>query len=212
MAKKKITDSKTIDDTGYSPEEYLQLHPRFSRIITLVLEDMVIYPGMSIPVTFTDEASKKGADIAFETGKEVFVTARKPGVTNSSAESAEGNEDTSTADKDSDTPADANEDTQTSVVLAEARARYLSDSTYPIGVLAKIFKKENTGNDYVYFLHTLNAAQRTSFVKSDDLNLARVKVLPELYPEDNDLEMPVLMVEIHNVYEPIVFSICSYTL
>lgn len=203
MANKKNNNPEITDETEYSPDEYMQRHPRFSRIMTLILEDMVIYPGMSIPVTFADKYSRQGADAALSSGREVFVVTRKPAHTDADAQDNDAKAPTLAGD---DLPA-GDEKPCAETLSDEERTRYLSDSTYDVGVIAKIFKKEAAGEDEVFFLHTLNAARRTSFIKDDNCNLARVTVLNEIYPEDNDLEMPILMTEIHNVYEHILKTI-----
>lgn len=203
MANKKNNNPEIADETEYSPDEYMQRHPRFSRIITLILEDMVIYPGMSIPVTFADKYSRQGADVALSSDKEVFVVTRKPAHVDADAQDKDGKAPAITGD---DLPM-GDEKPYAETLSEEERARYLSESTYDVGVIAKIFKKETAGTDEVFFLHTLNAARRTSFINSDDCNLARVTVLNELYPEDNDIEMPILMAEIHSVYEHILKTI-----
>lgn len=204
MANKKNIETGNDDRPGYTPDDFIKEHKGYDKIPTLFLENMVLYPGMSIPVTLTEQKDIETAALASASGSEIFLVCLRPGM-----EGGHSDGNPTLSEEPSVTWTDeekAAEVVRTSISAAEKKLM-LADSAYAVGIVASIYKTVTTEQGVDIYLHTYNAAELQRITTINPVVRAKVKVLPEQFPADNDLEMPVLMQEINRTYEHILTTI-----
>lgn len=233
MAKKSNTNPEN-DSENFSTDEYLKQHKSFDKIPTIFLNDMVIYPGMSIPVTITSMADYLVAKKAKEEESEIFIVTKRSQNINPNGQAVEisFNEDgtfsdttdtnpvvdiLSTDTETAETETETNNETETKTkAKASEKKSKLETESYDVGVIAKVFRidcKEGYENDPTeeainagavdIYVHTMNAAQLRKISTIKPHTQSSVKVLPEIYPDDQDIEMPVIMQQVSNTYNHI---------
>lgn len=202
MAQKNTTnqDATQLD---ISSQNFIELHPEFNKITTLFLENMVLYPFMSIPVTLTDAHDIEAARNVFEEDGHLFL------VTNRPAETVEQRPAPGETDSDSSAFSWTSDELpgDKKPVTAAERKKQLTNNAYKVGVVASIVKVHEGDEGLEVYLRTYNAAELQRITSVTPFVRSNVKVLPEEYPEDNDLEMPVIMQEIDSTYEHILSTI-----
>lgn len=203
MAKKKNIEPENGDKEGYTPAEFIKRHKGYDKIPTLFLENMVIYPGMSIPITLTESSDIETAAIAEHSGSEIFLVCLRPDSETPKAKGQDGQED----ERFSWTDEDKATRIVNATVPAAEKKQMLAESAYPTGVIASIYKSVQTEQGTDIYLHTYNAAQLQRIVTVNPIVRSKVKVLPEEFPQDGDLEMPMLLQEINKTYEHILTTI-----
>lgn len=200
------------DSDNFSTEEYLKEHKIFDKIPTIFLNDMVIYPGMSIPVTINTLTDYMIADYSKENDSEIFLVTKRP---IEPEDLSAPNTDTS-AD-DSLESSDGNKSVKPTA--AEIKAT-LKREAFETGVIAKVFRIECKDNSHAnppsletiqagvdIYVHTFNAATLQKVTTVNPMPRSAVKVLPEEYPEDQDIEMPVFMQQVISNYNHILDTI-----
>lgn len=187
---------------AFTPDSYLEEHQEFDKCPTIFMENMVLYPGMSIPLTLTDAEDIEVAQAAESRKEEIFFVCLRP----ESDKSSRQEEDVPQKQDSGNGTADVNGETPK--LTAAQKRKQVQDSAYSVGVMASIFRSVHTEQGLEIYLHTYNAGRLQRIVsQKNGLVTSKVKILPELFPKDNDLEMPVLMQEINNTYEHILNTI-----
>lgn len=203
MANNKDITPEKKDKAGYTPDEFLKQHKSFDKIPTLFLENMVIYPGMSIPVTLTDHEDIATAAYAEATNSEIFLVCLRP--------QSDNPKPVKETVKEEDPFSWTDDDQATKIinmpVSAAEKKQLLAESAYSVGIVASIYKSVHTEQGVDIYLHTYNAAELQRITTINPMVRAKVKVLPEEFPQDGDLEMPVLLQEINKTYEHILTTI-----
>ncbi|MCM1005012.1 MAG: endopeptidase La [Prevotella sp.] len=210
------------DMDAYDAEEFISKHKNFDKIITLITDGMIVFPGMSIPLSFNDRSQIDAAMEAYQSKQLIFLISHK--MTGNPADEIIGKSENEleepiiterefqemieTADFEQSIMGLSVEETAKYRKLSAAdKKKYLAELTYNVGTLARIFRVEDTKDGKEFFFHTFNAAELKKYVSTTPRLKANVKVLPEFYPEDKDMEVPVMMHEIQNTYKHILDTI-----
>lgn len=218
--------SQSVSDEDYTADEFWRRHKSFDKITTLITDGLVIYPGMAIPVTFNDVCDIEAANEAYAQNKNVFLVTYRPKerrdenlmpaiddelretIENLQPEMADEAIDGYNRIKSNHIQGLSTvEQLQYASFNAAEKREFLQGYLYSVGIIAKIFKVEEVEEGTQFFFHTFNAAQIVKFTSVGRTLKADVKVLQETYPEDSDMEMPVLIQQIRSTYNHILQTI-----
>lgn len=204
MAIKKKSDKELKVENHNNQNEAMSEHKGSAKLPTLFLDNIVLYPGMSIPVTVNIDSEIELARMAFESKCEIFVTTHRPNYN----EKDSNDKPTISVTGDFSFSDDETPDTpQLIKVPAAIQKKQLEENVYRTGVIATVFKTMMTENGLEVFLQTSNPAELQQITALNPYVRSKVKILQDVFPEENDLEMPILMQEIIHSYEHILKTI-----
>lgn len=233
MAKKRTDNTKTsfnqydqeeqynVDNIAdFSSEKFYKKYPKFEKLITLINDNLVVYPGMSIPVTLSDKSAIDAAMEAYHNNEFVFLMSHKPDIPGSDNTEGVSEDLNMESMKELLKEFDSNinfvpsimglspEESANFVALTAAeKKKLLLKYVYHVGVVARIFRVEPAQDGREFFFHTFNAAKIKKFTTMYPFIRADVQVLKDEYPDDDDMEMPMYIQVIRNTYEHILKTI-----
>ena len=150
MAKNNNEAEKNIMGEGrkaFTPDSYLEEHQEFDKCPTIFMENMVLYPGMSIPLTLTDAEDIEVAQAAESKKEEIFFVCLRP----ESDKSSRQEEDVPQKQDSGNGTADVNGETPK--LTAAQKRKQVQDSAYSVGVMASIFRSVHTEQGLEIYLH-----------------------------------------------------------
>ncbi|MCM1319195.1 MAG: endopeptidase La [Muribaculaceae bacterium] len=203
--------------SDYSSDKFFEEYPSLDKVIVLITEGMVVYPGMSIPLTFTDQGAIDAAMEAYKNREMVLLTSHRPepqDITASDTINIMANgmpQDDGEPENDPEMPTimslTAAENLKYNSLSAVEKKKYLKSLIYNTGVLARIFRVEPSQDGREVFFHTYNAASIKKISSIKPYVRADVKTLEEEYPQDEDMEMAILIADIRSTYSHILSTI-----